>query len=223
MMQWPRSLTILLLTLTLLMVSGCNFLGPTGPEECNDGGTLLTDEFEGERDCGWIMYDKGGTVVEVADGALQMSSSQPGQFWWTNPGRNFSDVTITTQARQGGGPDDNAYGVICRYQNPENFYIFLISGDGYYAIGKYQTGSSSIQYLTGGGEYVYSDVINQGVATNNMRVSCVGNELSLTVNGIELDTVVDPTFVTGDVGLGVTTFQPGTAVVQFDSLTVREP
>lgn len=213
-----------LLAVLLFALSACDLV-PTGePAACDDGGTLLTDEFDGDVDCGWVEYEEpNGVTVEIRDGMMQMSSSQPGQFWWTNPGRNFADTVITTSARQASGPDNNAYGLICRYQSPENFYIFLISGDGYYAIGKYQTGSDQIQYLTGGGQYQYADEINQGVATNTIRASCMGNELSLSVNGILLDTVVDPTFVTGDVGLGVTTFEPGTAVVQFENISVLQP
>ncbi|MCB0035232.1 MAG: hypothetical protein KDE51_14470, partial [Anaerolineales bacterium] len=62
-----------------------------------------------------------------------------------------------------------------------------------------------------------------GIATNEIRASCVGNQLSLAVNGIPLVTVTDPTFVNGDVGVGVTTFQPGTAVVEYDSFRVLQP
>jgi hypothetical protein len=45
----------------------------------------------------------------------------------------------------------------------------------------------------------------------------------LTVNGLLLETVTDPTFVTGDIGIGVSTFELGTAVVEFDDLRVIEP
>ena len=39
-------------------------------------------------------------------------------------------------------PDNNAYGVICRYTDLQNFYVFLVSADGYYAIGKYDSQSA---------------------------------------------------------------------------------
>lgn len=211
------------LFLLLTAVTGCTIFPSSGVESCDGDGLLFSDDFSGERDCGWALYTEGGATVEIADGTLQISTSQQGQFWWTNTGQTFTDVIVVTQARQANGPDDNAYGLICRYQDSENFYIFLISGDGYYAIGKYQTGSVQVQYLTEGNQYIYSDVINQGIATNELRASCVGNELSLAVNGILLATVTDPTFVNGDVGVGVTTFQPGTAVVEFDNFSVLQP
>jgi hypothetical protein len=47
------------------------------------------------------------------------------------------------------------------------------------------------------------------MATNQIRASCIGNELSLAVNGIPLINVTDSAFATGDVGLGVSTLAAG--------------
>jgi hypothetical protein len=208
----------------LFMVVGCTLdLDGSGRDECRPEGTLFADNFDGSQQCGWALYSQGGTTVDIRDNALRISTSQVGEIWWTNPGRNFDDAIITVQARQASGPDNNAYGVICRYQNENNFYIFLISGDGYYAVGKYQSGSDRIIYLTEDGQYQYSEIINQGIATNQIRASCVGNELGLAVNGIPLIAVTDSAFVTGDVGLGVSTLAAGTAVVEFDTIRVMEP
>ncbi len=213
----------ILLLLALVSLAACTIVsGPTA-DACNENGALLRDDFAGEQTCGWREYNQGGAVVEIADGTLNISTSQTGQIWWTNVGRDFGDVIVTVQARQTSGPNNNAYGVLCRYQDENNFYIFLISGDGYYAVGKYQSGEEQITYLTPNQEYVFSDLINQGVATNLLRISCVGNELSLSVNGLPLVTVTDSTFSGGDVGLGVSTLEPGTAVVQFDDLLVLAP
>lgn len=213
---------LLSLIFCVLLLAACS-IGGADPDPCNEGGSLFFDDFSGEQECGWALYNQGGAVTSIEEGAFQISTSQPGQIWWSNPGRNYNDVVITTQARQVSGPNDNAYGVICRYQNEENFYLFLVSGDGYYAIGKYQTGSDQIVYLSGDGRFQFSDIINQGVATNQVRASCIGNELSLAVNGLPLVSVTDPTFVTGDVGVGVSTLEPGTAVVHFDQLQVLAP
>ena len=214
---------LLLLLLVAILLAGCTIVGGATPDPCNENGALLRDDFSGEQTCGWREYNQGGAVVEIADGTLSISTSQTGQIWWTNAGRNFSDAIITVQARQTSGPNNNAYGVICRYQDENNFYFFLISGDGYYAVGKYVTGEDRPIYLTPNQEYIFSDLINQGVATNLLRVSCAGDELSLSVNGLPLITVTDNSFDGGDVGLGVSTLEQGTAVVQFDDLLVLAP
>lgn len=219
-----RSTLILgLLLLSLMLLVACNVGGGNNVAACDGGGALFADDFGGEQNCGWALYNRGGAVVVIENGVLRFSTSQPGQVWWTNPGRNFDDVVINVQARQVSGPNNNAYGAICRYQNEQNFYIFLISGDGYYAIGKYSSDRPTITYLTERSEYQFSDIINQGLATNQIQASCIGNELSLAVNGIPLISVTDPTFVIGDVGLAVSTLEPGTAVVEFDNFRVIAP
>jgi len=193
------------------------------PDPCDEGGTLFNDEFSGETECGWASYSRNGATSQIADGVLSLTTSQPGQIWWTNPGRSFDDVIVTADVQHVSGPQDNAFGLICRYQSSENFYIFLISSDGFYAIGKYQSGDNQVEYLTGEGQYVASEAINQGPAQNTMRAGCVGNELTLTVNGELLATVTDPTFVTGDIGVGASTFEPGALVVNFDNVRVLAP
>ncbi len=201
----------------------------SGPDDCSGEGVLFADDFSGDKECGWTLYNRGGTVASVEDGGLRISSNQPGQIWWTNPEQTFDDTIISVETQQLSGPDNNAYGAICRYQNETNFYVFLISGDGYYAIGKYQSGNDQITYLSGvdegnpDGGYIRSEMINQGAETNQLRASCIGSELSLAVNGTMMETVTDPTFVTGDVGLGVSTLEQGTAVIEFNDLRVTAP
>jgi hypothetical protein len=204
----------------LLALAAC---GSSGPQACDEGGTLFNDNFAEERECGWDLYNRSGAEVAIEEEALHLTTSQPGQLWWTNPGRNFDDVIINVDATPLEGPMDNAYGIICRFQSIENFYVFLISGDGYYAIGKYQSGNNQITYLNEEGEYVPSEAINQGDSLNKLRASCIGDELSLSVNGVPLATITDPTFVTGDVGLAASTFEPGTLTVAYDNVRVIAP
>ncbi len=218
-----QKLVVFLLFILSIFLGGCLPSAVSGPDPCNEDGTLLNDNFDGDKECGWVLYNESGVTTEIVDGVLRISNSLSGEITWANADRNFDNVIITSQARQSSGPDDNVYGIICRYQSPENFYVFLVSGDGHYAIGKYQSSSPQIEYLSGDGQYVFSDAINQGKATNEIKASCIGNELSLTVNGIPLETVTDPTFVTGDIGMGASPFQPGTTVIEFDDFRVIAP
>ena len=220
-MSLVRSFSYVFLVLSVFALVACM---DTGPAPCDEGGTLFTDDFEGEQSCGWAEYQRSGAVAEIVEGELQITTTQPGQIWWTTPGRTLNDVIVSATVRHLDGPVDNAYGLICRYQSPENFYIFLISSDGYYAIGKYQVGSEQIIYLNEEGQYTFSEAINQGEeSTNLMRVECSGNDLSLTVNGIPLATVSDPTFVTGDIGVAASTFETGTLEIAFDNVQVIAP
>ncbi len=221
--RFSHRLVLLLLVLVIAGSAAACDLVANEPETCDGEGYLFVDTFEADRDCGWATYNRGGADVSIDEGELQISTSQPGQIWWTNPGLSFEDVVISAETRQLSGPNDNAFGVICRYQSEDNFYIFLISGDGYYSIGKYQAGSDEVIYLTEDGQFAQSDVINQGTSTNLIEASCIGDELGLAVNGVPLVTIADPTFVTGDIGLAASTLQPGTLLVAFDDVRVSQP
>ena len=211
------------LIVALLALTACSVAPESEPDTCDGPDFLFADDFSGEFDCGWALYDRGGGTATIDNAAMQLTVGQPGQLWWTNPSRSFDDVVITTEARQVDGPNDNAYGVICRYQDEENFYAFMVSGDGYFAIGKYQSGNETVTYLTPDAQFQPSDAINVGVASNELRVSCIGNQLSMEVNGIPLLSVTDPTFVNGDVGLAAATLQQGTTIVEFDNVRVTTP
>ena len=216
-MRW----LLLLLCCSLL---GCALLEDGEVNQCADESALFRDSFSEDASCGWVIYS-GAESAEITAGVMRLNVSTSGVVAWTNPGRLFGDTEISVQTRQVWGPNDNAYGVICRYVDEENFYIFLVSGDGYYAIGKYESGQSQVQYLTGEepNYFVAAEEINKGVATNLLRVTCAGNQLSLTVNGILLASVTDDSFPAGDIGLAANTFETGSVVIEFDNLTVTSP
>ena len=217
MIQNRKGLITTLVGFVLLILSGCG-AAVGGGIDCSADGVLLSDNFDDGRNCGWYIYEDDSLTgtARISGGKLEVTSREPGQFWWSNPGLDVPDVILTATTRKLSGPDDNAFGLLCRYQNPNNFYLFLISADGYYAIGKVESGVDAITYLSGEGEYQFTEVIQQGVQENTIRASCEGSQLSLTVNGILLESVNDDTFQSGDVGVGLTAFEEGTAVVEFD-------
>lgn len=217
----PRA--ALLMLSFIILQSACQAIESREVESCSDDGALLYDSFDGDKDCGWQLYSGQGVEEVIADGVLRIEANQPGIIGWTVAGQEISDVVITTRTTQVQGPDDNAYGIICRYQNEDNYYVFLISGDGHYAIGKFQSGFDDIQYLTGGGMYAPSEMINIGNASNEIEASCIGNQLSISINGVGVDSISDPTFVIGDVGLGAGSFQPGTMIIEFEDFLAAEP
>ena len=140
---------------------------------------------------------------------------------WANPDNNvFSNVSVEVDATKMGGPDDNDFGVICRYQGTDQFYYAVISSDGYYGITKVTSATST---LLGRDSLEFSDAINQGIATNHIRFDCSGNLLTLYVNGQQIDQQTDGDYITGNVGLIAGTYDtPGTDVL-FDNFFVYQP
>ena len=206
---------VLVLTLAILACS----LGDSDGEDAPAADVLFQDDFS-DSSSGWDSYSDSDGVTDYADDVYRILVNETSTDYWANPGLDFTDTVIEVDATKVGGPDDNDLGLICRYQDVDNFYFFIISSDGYYTIGKVVDGT---QELIGGDNMEYSDTIKQGNATNHIQADCVGTHLVLHVNGEKLSDVTDSTYTSGDVGLMAGTFDaPGTDI-HFDDFVVKKP
>jgi hypothetical protein len=129
-------------------------------------------------------------------------------------------VLVQVRAKKLEGPDDNLFGLVCRYQDDQNFYAFAIGSDGYYGIYKRIDGEQSLIDQI---HMDFSDVINSGVEDNVIRAICQADQLALIVNDTPLIQVQDGALTQGDVGLILGTFtEPGVNVL-FDDFIVISP
>jgi hypothetical protein len=92
--------------------------------------------------------------------------------------RKFNDFDLRVTTQQVSGPEDNQYGVLFRYRDLENYYAFLISGDGYYALVKMKDGV--LEFVSNWG---LTDITRQGVASNEIRVVALQDTFQFWVNG----------------------------------------
>ncbi len=181
--------------------------------------TLFYDDFS-DPTTGWDRRTYDGGATDYVDGQYQILVTEPESDYWANPGLSFDDVRLETTATKAGGPDDNDFGVICRYLDTGNFYYFVISSDGFGGILKVK--SQVTTPLVAGG-MLASDAIHQGNAANSLAAECIGSTLRLFVNEQLVAEAEDPDFASGDVGLIAGTFDiPGTDV-RFDDFRVLEP
>ncbi len=213
---------VLALIVVLLSSLACQTLTGGGSPSAGDSSgsqVLFRDDFS-DSGSGWdsVRTDEG--VTDYENGAYRIFVNTDNMDVWANPGLSFTDVHIEVDATKAGGPDDNDFGIICRYKDVDNFYFFIISSDGYFGIGKTVDGE---QQLLDADSMDTSDAIRQGSATNHIAVDCVGSTLSLSVNGAHLQTVEDADFSSGDVGLLAGTYdEPGTDIL-FDNFVVTAP
>jgi len=209
---------IIVIAALMIFVLACSLMEGDGTSNVAPG-VLFQDDFS-DTSSGWDHFDDGEVITEYVDGAYQIIINIENTDVWSNPGLSFEDTVVEVDATKQDGPDDNDFGIICRYQDPSNFYYFLISSDGFYTIAKWGGGE---QVLISSDNMEYSDIINQGYASNKIRADCIGNRLVLWVNDQILVEATDTAFTTGDVGLIAGTFgTPGTDII-FDDFMVREP
>ena len=220
---------IIWFVLALGTTIGCSLLGKAGQNTptpapaaaTTSAATVLFQDDFSNPDSGWDRVNvKDGITDYTPEGAYRILLNLPNTDVWANPGLSFTDVRIEVDATKVGGPDNNDFGVQCRYQDDNNFYFFLISSDGYYGIGKVKDGE---QTLLSGENMEYSDAILQGRSTNHLRADCVGPHLKLYVNGVPVATAEDSDFTHGDVGLMAGTFDESGTDVLFDNFIVLQP
>ncbi|MFU8826147.1 MAG: hypothetical protein ACNA70_01505 [Brevefilum sp.] len=188
-----------LLSCIALMLAGCtaeNMAADRLPW-VSDAPILFADDFSRQTG-GWRTHQDRLSYIGYEQDGFRLWVDVPNFQVWSVPGLNFANTHIYTRARQVAGPGDNLWGVLCRYQDAENYYGLVISSDGYYGIIKKQAG---VSHLLGLDQMGFSEAIQRGGQANEILAICEGDQLALFVNEVGLLLVNDATFTHGDVGL----------------------
>jgi hypothetical protein len=194
--------------------------GGTSPSSAASSKVLFQDDFS-DSSSGWPeASDSDKAAGYTGDGRYSIQAITEKQDVWAHPGQDFSDVSIEVDAVKSGGPDNNDFGVICRFVDDGNFYFFLLASDGFQVIGKYENGEA---VFLSAEKMQPSDEVNQGTESNHLRADCNGNTLTLFANGTQVAQVTDTSFSHGDVGLTAGTFDDPNVSIVFDNFVVREP
>lgn len=189
---------------------------PTLPV-ANTGDILFQDEFENNT-TGWDRVSNENGIMDYDQGVYRILVQQPTMNFWSTPEKNFRDVRVEADVIRLNGPDENRAGLICRYQNGD-YYFFIISNDGFYAVGKFIGGNT---ILLGQSEMQSSDFILTN-SINHLRADCIGNTLTFFVNFNQIASVQDTDFPSGDIGLLAGSFSESGVDVSFDHFVVMQP
>lgn len=215
-----RTLVPILLLFAASLACSFSLGGNASADEPPEGDStaLFADDFS-STNSGWDRSSGDTGTTDYLEDEYQILVNETDYYLWANPNKTFTDTRIEVDLRavEDKGGD---MGVICRYSDEQNFYFVRITSDGYYGISKMVNGQES---LLGNDQLIPSDKIRTGTATNHLRVDCVGDRLSLYVNGEIVADVTDTDLTSGDVGLIAGTFeQPGNDV-RFDNFQVFRP
>jgi hypothetical protein len=188
----------------------------------------LADDFSSDNG-EFESYD-GDTGSAGYKNGIYFVRSESDPWEWGRSTTEFADATIEIDISMAEGPANNnaGLGVICRLSEDGNGdidgYLLAISADGYYYIGNIVKGD--INAIV---DWTSSNAINLGSGTNRISASCIGNELTLAVNGEVLDTAIAPAggSTSGSIGFSVTSYesQNGEPIAEghFDNLVVSAP
>ena len=181
--------------------------------------TLFRDDFD-DPSSGWnrVTAPKGET--DYADGMYRIFVNDLNMDVWSQAGLDYTDARIEVDAIKVSGSRNNRFGIICRAESPTRFYTLIISSDGYYGIGYVDGPHFS---LLGMNALQPTDAIHPGSALNHLRADCIGQTLTLYVNGAMLAVVKDDRLASGDVGLIAGSYSEPGIDIRFDNFVVSQP
>lgn len=206
---------LLVLVTGLAGASACSWLEVSAGR----GSVLFQDNFSSTAS-GWDRYQDSTYRSDYHQGAYRMQVLAVDTWAWSTAHVSLGDAQIHVDATKSEGPDNNVFGLVCRYQDWQNFVFFLASSDGYVGIGIRQDGENR---LLSGESLQLRDVVLQGAATNHLRADCLGDRLELFVNGVSVAEAVSGEWTAGDVGLVVGSYEQAGVVVDFDNFSVLQP
>lgn len=210
-------LLIFPLLLFTLVFSSCS--SPSAPlvPPASPGDILYEEEFDDNK-TGWDRIANDNGIMDYDSGGYRMLVYSPGYNLWSTPEKNYSDTRVEVDVFRLDGPSENRMGLMCRYQNGD-YYFFVISNDGFYAIGKFIGGQT---LLLGQTEMQATESIQQD-AVNHLRADCIGNSLTFYINYTQVASVQDTDFPNGDVGLLTGAFSEAGVDVLYDHFLVMQP
>jgi len=182
-----------------------------------EGGEIVYADDFSDAQTGWPEAQGAQDAFYYRDGRYVIEINTKNYFRPISGGENLQDVVITVDTRVESSSGDGDYGVMCRYADTENFYMFEITQDAYYAI-----------YMMVNGEwyplrdYTYSPSL-ENVTDAVFKVSCIGDTLTFAVNDVLLGAVNDSTIPAGDYGIFAGTFDQAGNTISFDNLKVQLP
>ncbi len=199
-----------------LAVGACGLLRP----QAAPGEVIFQDDFS-RPNSGWDRYGDPDYSADYYEGAYRIHVLNPDvAFAWANPDLEISDARIEVDAIKIGGPDNNVFGVLCRFQDFRNYYFFLISSDGFAGIGLNKDGQ---RRLLSDDSLLPSEAVLQGEVWNHIRADCDGFTLRLFVNGQLIAETRVAEWSSGDIGLIVGTYEQAGTEVLFDNFSVVRP
>lgn len=127
----------------------------------------------------------------------------------------LKNVTVEVEVQVQEGRTDNWFGVMCRVNEANEGYAFLVGTDGFWAIARVD--KTSLDFLENWRE---TDLIKQG--RNTLNAYCINDYLALYINGNFVGDHKDNLFEqAGNIGLIAGGAQSNAVTVAFDNLVVR--
>ena len=211
-----KQIALFFLFFTLILVGCTQNLAP----QTDSRTYLLVDDFQRMTSAWDTLESTDGSAIGYYDGWLLFLINAPDKEYISTPKGIYSDIRLEAVAKKLSGSEDNYFGLVCRYQDENNYYAFLISSDGYFGVVKVLDGAYS---LLNANMMQFSAAIYQGEEFNHLHAGCIGKDLIFYVNKQFLAAVQDDAFSSGEVGLFAGSGNEPNVAIGFDSFVILKP
>jgi len=184
--------------------------------------SLLKDDFS-DSSSGWGTGTDSDSAVEYEDGVLRMTSFREFYFTWSTPNEeNYDGVHLEVTVNNESPDKRLGFGIICNQQVVDSsFHYFVVTNDGEYAIARAQIALEDV-FLTNDDDWATSVAIPADASEYRVGADCGQGELTLYVNGVEIDSVSDLTFTEGGVGLFLWSDEGPSGAISYDDFIMTE-
>jgi hypothetical protein len=198
-------------------------LTPTAEEATElPNGELLHETFS-DPNSGWNRVDEDTYSIDYIDGEYSFQVHEAALMVWSHwADSSFSDIQIETRVRNLSPTDDPSFGILCNYQDGNNYYAAGIDAAGHYAIFKEENDVTTYLSDPAGSKWLLSDDIPEDDISYLLTLRCAAGELALYVNHLLIASVLDANYTSGEVGMFTWTFKEHEADIRFDSLVVKK-
>ena len=217
-------LVLALATLACNAVTGGGDEGgdPTGPTATPSPRVILSDDFSSTQ---WGRGTDADSSIEYANGTLQVIVYTTNYFVWSTPNdEDYQNIHMEVTAINNESDSTTAFGLMCNQQvgADNSFYYLAVTPAGQYAIAKSTAGESDV-ILTKNAEWAFSDLIAENAASYRVGADCGNGTLTLYVDGQQIDSVADASYVSGGVALfAYTSDEVVSSNVSFDDFLMTE-
>jgi hypothetical protein len=208
-----------LLASIVVLLAGC--IAAREASQPSPGTVLLSDDFSSPR---WGTGNNADNLVEYANNALHMIVYTQNSFVWSPPDdREYRNIHMEVTVINHGTDSTTAFGLMCNQQAAEeSFYYFAITPAGQYAIAK-ATQEQSDVFLTNDDQWASSDLIPTDAASYRVGADCANGTLTLYVEGQQIDSVSDASYVSGGVAVFTWSGEEATTTdVSFDDFLMTQ-
>ncbi|MBI3973992.1 MAG: hypothetical protein HY332_22160 [Chloroflexi bacterium] len=162
-------------------------------------------------------YANGEYRIQTLDPAWERVATA------TIPG-TFGEAAVAIDARLVGETASRFVAIVCRNQRgtagSSQYRLVVRSDNGQFSLARWDDGKQTLL-----ARYQASDAILGGNRTNRLELECVGDRITVAINGFEVASVHDGTYQDGGIWFGAGSFAGAnvTADARLDNLVVSRP